>query len=163
MDTANRLAPLGKTLFGAGIVLLVLRGLNLTTRMPGLPAFWYAHQALWVGVAIGLTAMGWQILWKPWPPRTRSWQPSNPGRRFRTATLYVGDGCHLCEDAASIIETYGEWLPAVEQIDIRSDPQLMKQFSTCVPVAVFDGKVRFRGRIHEELLRRLIEGTAPVE
>ena len=74
----------------------------------------------------------------------------------------MGEGCHLCEEAAEILELYRQWLPPAEVIEIQSDPQLVEQFRTCIPVVEFDGKVRFRGRINEALLQRLIEGTPPL-
>ena len=61
-----------------------------------------------------------------------------------------------------ILSRYLAWLPPIERIDIGSDAVLVEQFSTCVPVLVLDGKVRFRGRVSEDLLRRLIEGTPPI-
>jgi len=48
-----------------------------------------------------------------------------------------------------------------EQVDIDADPELRSQFDTCVPVISTDGRIRFRGRVNEVLLRRLIEGTPP--
>ena len=37
-----------------------------------------------------------------------------------------------------------------------NDPQLLAQYTDCVPVVLIDGKERFRGRIDEVLLRRLL-------
>ncbi len=160
-DDNERLVPMGRVLFGAGIVLVISRALTLTTRMPGLPSFWYANQSMWVALGFGMTALGWWILWgRPKLPAP-SWRPTIPGRRFRTATLYVGEGCPLCDDAAELLGAHQQWLPAIQEIDIQSDPTLVEKFKTCVPVVVLDGKIRFRGRIQTPLLRRLIEGTPP--
>jgi hypothetical protein len=41
-------------------------------------------------------------------------------------------------------------------IDIDGDPALQKQFNECVPVVEINGKVRFRGRVNEVLLLRLL-------
>ena len=160
---SSRLVPLGRALLAAGVVLFVLRGLTLTRQLPGLPAFWYANQPIWVTLAFGLAATGWQVLWGSPPKRTYlRWQPGIPGGRFRTAILYSSQGCHLCDDAAEVLSRYLAWLPPIERIDIGSDAVLVEQFGTCVPVLVLDGKVRFRGRVSEDLLRRLIEGTPPI-
>jgi hypothetical protein len=35
---------------------------------------------------------------------------------------------------------------------------LLQRYTNCVPVIVIDGKERFRGRIDERLLRRLLQG-----
>jgi hypothetical protein len=163
VEPPDRLVPFGRVLFGAGIVLIVLRGLTLTTRMPGLPSFWYANQPLWLIIGSGMVAFGWRLLWGQSKPETLSWKPTVPGRRFHTTILYVGQGCHLCEEAAEILDLYLRWLPKAETIDIQSEPKLTERFCTCIPVVEFDGKVRFRGRINETLLRRLIDGTPPLD
>jgi glutaredoxin len=75
--------------------------------------------------------------------------------------LYTREGCHLCDHARDTLVKYRRYLPAVEEIDIDGDPQLIEQFHTWVPVVELDGKVRFRGDVDELLLRRLIEGTPP--
>ena len=162
MDAQTRLAPLGRALFGAGILLIVLRGLELFTRMPGLPVFWYANQPLWIVVGVGLVTLGWRILWGESTTVSVGWHPVIPGKRFHSVTLYVNDGCHLCEEAAAVLNQYETWIPAATEISIQSNPGLFERFRTCVPVALFDGKIRFRGRINETLLRRLIDGTPPL-
>jgi glutaredoxin len=67
--------------------------------------------------------------------------------------LYSRSGCHLCEGAKTLLQAYGL---APEEIDITSDPALLQQYGECIPVVVIDGKERFRGRIDEILLRRLV-------
>jgi len=67
--------------------------------------------------------------------------------------LYSRQGCHLCDDAAALLARYHL---AFETIDIDADPQLQARYNECVPVVVIDGKERFRGRVDELLLRRLI-------
>ncbi len=41
-------------------------------------------------------------------------------------------------------------------VDIDRDPELQKRFTECVPVVQIDGVIRFRGRVNEVLLRRLV-------
>ena len=67
--------------------------------------------------------------------------------------LYTRTGCHLCNDAEQLLRRHG-LVP--ECVDIDADPALRQQFDTCVPVVEIDGKVRFRGRVDEVLLRRLV-------
>jgi glutaredoxin len=67
--------------------------------------------------------------------------------------LYTREGCHLCDDALNLLMRHRI---RAQVIDIDADPDLQKQFGTCVPVVVIDGKVRFRGRVNEILLKRLI-------
>lgn len=155
----ERLAPLGRVLFGLGIVLIVLRGLRFEARLPGVPSFWYANQALWICVGIGMIALGSSMLWGNTQRGGLRWRPATPGRRFRSVTLYTRAGCHLCDDAADLLKSYERWLPQADKVDIDTDTQLVERFDTCVPVVAFDDKVRFRGRIDETLLRRLIDGT----
>jgi glutaredoxin len=68
-------------------------------------------------------------------------------------TIYTRVGCHLCDDARELLERYGL---TPELIDIDADPALHERYTTCVPVVIIDGKERFRGRVNEVLLRRLL-------
>ncbi len=68
-------------------------------------------------------------------------------------TLYTRVGCHLCDDAKAILERNHL---AFETIDIDADPHLVEKYNECVPVVVIDGRERFRGRVDELLLRRLL-------
>lgn len=67
--------------------------------------------------------------------------------------LYTRDGCHLCDEAHDLLIRYG-LRPRLINIDF--DPVLREQFTSCVPVVLIDGRIRFRGRINEVLLRRLL-------
>ena len=71
--------------------------------------------------------------------------------------LYTRDGCHLCDDAQALLEKYGL---EITLIDIDADPALRARYHDCVPVVVIDGKERFRGRVNEILLRRLLNSGA---
>ena len=68
--------------------------------------------------------------------------------------LYTRVGCHLCEDAYQLLKRYGL---SPELIDIDENPELLGRYNECVPVIVIDGRERFRGRINEVLLRRLLQ------
>ena len=67
--------------------------------------------------------------------------------------LYTRSGCHLCDDAKSTLFAHG--LNPTE-VDIDSDPSLREKYTNCVPVVMIDGRERFRGRVDEVLLRRLL-------
>jgi glutaredoxin len=69
--------------------------------------------------------------------------------------LYTRAGCHLCEEAAALLARYGL---APQSIDIDADPALCERYNYCVPVVVIDGKERFRGRVNEVLLKRILAG-----
>jgi glutaredoxin len=68
-------------------------------------------------------------------------------------TLYTRRGCHLCDDALALLRRYGL---SPSEVDIDENPQLRELYDTCVPVVEIDGQVRFRGRVDEMLLRRLL-------
>lgn len=69
--------------------------------------------------------------------------------------VYTRAGCHLCEEAEALLRRHGL---APQLVDIDADPELRERYTTCVPVVVIDGKERFRGRVNEILLRRLLAG-----
>ena len=73
-------------------------------------------------------------------------------------TLYTRHGCHLCDQAKEILEQHGL---CPREIDIDADPALQAKYNECVPVVWIGGKERFRGRIDEMLLRRLLAHESP--
>jgi glutaredoxin len=69
--------------------------------------------------------------------------------------LYTRPGCHLCDDAHEVLVRHGL---SPQSINIDADPELTAKYTECVPVVVIDGNERFRGRVNEILLRRLLSG-----
>jgi glutaredoxin len=67
--------------------------------------------------------------------------------------LYTRQGCHLCDDAHALLVRHGL---RPQLVDIDADPALRARYTDCVPVVEIDGQERFRGRINEVLLRRLL-------
>ena len=67
--------------------------------------------------------------------------------------LYTRKGCHLCDDAAAMLHRHGI---SPQCVDIDADAALRQRYDQCVPVVVIDGKERFRGRVNEVLLSRLL-------
>jgi hypothetical protein len=112
-----------------------------------------------LGSFLLMLAGGW-LIWRSEHPKTH-WSPNVDGPRFGSVLLYTRAECGLCEEAAALLTAYRDYLPPVSEIDIDADPDLTSKFDTCVPVVEIDGKVRFRGRVNEMLLRRLIESTPP--
>jgi predicted thioredoxin/glutaredoxin len=98
--------------------------------------------------------MGWAWL-LPWR--------REPGRRLENLemTVFTRHGCHLCDAAWEELRQrqrrYGFGLKAV---DVDSDAQLVKEYGTCVPVVVVNGRVRFRGVVNPVLLDRLLRGES---
>jgi glutaredoxin len=72
---------------------------------------------------------------------------------IRSVVLYTRQKCHLCHEAEQLLVRHG-LRPRLVDIDL--DPELRRRFDTCVPVVEIDERVRFRGRINEVLLRRLL-------
>lgn len=70
-----------------------------------------------------------------------------------STVVYTRVGCHLCDDALALLRQVGL---DPRTVDVDSDEELRARWNTCVPVVEIDGKVRFRGRVNEVLLRRLL-------
>ncbi|MEX1224818.1 MAG: glutaredoxin family protein [Pirellulales bacterium] len=83
-------------------------------------------------------------------------QPAAPADH--QVTLYTRCGCHLCDEAEEMLRKHG-LQPHIRDID--SEPTLLAKYDTCVPVVEIDGRVRFRGRVDERLLRRLLKARPP--
>ncbi|QDT42157.1 hypothetical protein Pan241w_22380 [Gimesia alba] len=154
---------------GLGILALSLTG---TEWLPfNMPRSWYQSPAIWQLLALCLSCGGVAVLKQVSSTEMKhaernhvsqkkeDWMPEEQGQRFQTLFVYTKENCPLCEEAAEILEDYAAYLPPADFVDIYSDPALVEQFGTCVPVVAFDGKIRFRGRINEVLLRRLIAAS----
>jgi glutaredoxin len=143
-----------------------------------MPRSWYIDRTLWVAGGLVSLGAGWYLLRDPetgssgerdGAPRQAARRAAEfsveklgpAGRRFSRLVLYTRSGCHLCDDAQDLLNQYSAFLPPIEAVDIDGDPKLIARFSTCVPVVELDGKVRFRGRVNEVLLRRVITATPP--
>jgi len=68
--------------------------------------------------------------------------------------LYTRAECCLCDEAEKILQKHGL---NPRKLDIDTDPAMAERFDTCVPVVVIDGKERFRGKVNEILLKRLLD------
>jgi Glutaredoxin-like domain (DUF836) len=174
-DAADRNQPLqhrlrsglGSVLLFAGVGLLSLLVADRTFGLPvKLPRSWYTDRGLWVAIGFISFGAGWYLLGDP-KSKDRDAHVKTPGDqahgptelRIQSVVLYSRTGCCLCDEAWEVLEKYRDGLPPTVVVDIDSDPVLLERFSTCIPVVEIDGKVRFRGRVNEVLLRRLIEGT----
>ncbi|QDT27392.1 glutaredoxin family protein [Gimesia panareensis] len=159
---------LGNSMLFLGLSILALSFIGTEWLPFQMPRSWYSSPSIWKLLALGLSGAGIVILNRvsrmemkkqqrqPEIVTQADWIPEEPGRRFETLTVYTKQDCPLCEEAVDILEDYAAYLPEWELIDIYSDPALVEKFGTCVPVVLIDGKIRFRGRINEVLLRRLI-------
>ncbi|MAG93560.1 MAG: hypothetical protein CMJ48_07405, partial [Planctomycetaceae bacterium] len=148
----------GSCLLFLGIFLVTITAIHSVSSLP-LPFFWHANRNLWYLLGFACFATGWKLL------RTRPdekaeerthWRPNNPGPRFTSLVLYTRRECQLCDEAKEQLHRYADCLPELREQDVDAQPELRERFDHCVPVIEIDGKVRFRGRIDERLLRRLI-------
>jgi glutaredoxin-like protein DUF836 len=159
----ERYAFTGTIALGVGLILVLARAVETAQGIPGLPRSWYQNDWLWWLVGLASIGLGARLLAQSESQEsTGGWKPSRPGQRFRELVLYTRDGCQLCDEAAELLHGYSRWLPAITTRNIETDPNLVQKFGTCIPVVALDGKIRFRGKVNQALLRRLIEGTPPV-
>ncbi len=91
-----------------------------------------------------------------------SWNWFWPVRRPTAAAdrhflFYTRKGCHLCEQAWEVVTAAQKrYKFTLERVDVDTDPALASEHGECVPVVVIDGKVRFRGRVNQVLLERML-------
>lgn len=71
----------------------------------------------------------------------------------RQVILYTRKNCCLCDEAQQILERHG-LKPTL--VDIDRHPEKLAEYNECVPVVEIDGKVYFRGKVNEVLLRRMV-------
>ena len=87
-------------------------------------------------------------------------QPDLPKRQV---ILYTRPGCHLCEEAkqemraASCANEY-----TLQEINIESDPELLKRYQYDIPVIFVDGVEAFRHKLtSDEFRNRIRAGACP--
>ena len=79
----------------------------------------------------------------------------NPGSRV---VIYSRPGCHLCEEAKKVIEASGyrgEY--TLEEINIESDPELLRRYRYDIPVITINGQEAFRHRVTAVAFRQRLE------
>ncbi|MBM7791267.1 glutaredoxin family protein [Tenggerimyces flavus] len=69
-------------------------------------------------------------------------------------TLYSKPGCHLCDDARTVIETVcGDLGEEWAEVDIEQDQALYDKFWEQIPVTYVDDKQHDFWRVDEQRLR----------
>jgi glutaredoxin len=69
-------------------------------------------------------------------------------------TLYSRPGCHLCDDARSVIEQVcAELGESYDEVSIADDPDLERRFGEEIPVTFVDGKQHDFWRVDPARLR----------
>jgi glutaredoxin len=72
-------------------------------------------------------------------------------------TLLSRTGCHLCDEARSVLDRVAAELGAgLDERDVDADPDLRAQYGDWVPVILVDGQEHGYWRVEEERLRRAL-------
>jgi glutaredoxin len=78
-------------------------------------------------------------------------------RPTRRVTLYSRPGCHLCEDAAELLERLARRVSiAVVEVNILDDIDLFERYKHSIPVVVIDGGPSVSAPIRAAALERLL-------
>jgi glutaredoxin len=73
----------------------------------------------------------------------------------RMVTLVSKPGCHLCDDARTVVETVcAETGAKWEEKDITRDEELHRQYWEQIPVVLVDGEQHTFWRVDPDRLRR---------
>ncbi len=73
-------------------------------------------------------------------------------------TLYSKPGCHLCDDARTVVAAVcAELGVAWEEVDITSDPELNARYWEQIPVTRVDGRQHDFWRVDPRRLRAALE------
>jgi hypothetical protein len=73
----------------------------------------------------------------------------------RLITLYTRPGCHLCEDAAELLERLARRVPLeIVAVNILGDLALYERYKHSIPVIVAEGRPALAAPIREVDLER---------
>jgi glutaredoxin len=73
----------------------------------------------------------------------------------REVTIYLAQGCHLCESAQRVLASVREEVPfRLVEIEIDGDPELERDYRERIPVVEVDGVEAFTYFVHPDGLRR---------
>jgi glutaredoxin len=72
-------------------------------------------------------------------------------------TLYGKPGCHLCDDARTVVaRVCSELGEQYAEVDITTDPELVRRFGEEIPVTFVDGSQHDFWRVDAERLARAL-------
>ena len=78
-------------------------------------------------------------------------------------SLVTRRGCHLCEDAESVVDRLSRELGfSWDAVDVDQSRQLQDAYGDRVPVILLDGVEHGYWRVEEDRLRRALDRPAPV-
>jgi glutaredoxin len=74
-------------------------------------------------------------------------------------TLYGKPGCHLCDDARTVVQAVcAELGVGWTEIDITVDPELLEKYGEQIPVTFVDGRQHDFWRVDPARLRKALAG-----
>jgi glutaredoxin len=77
-------------------------------------------------------------------------------------TLYGKPGCHLCEEARTVVDAVRSRHPfELTEVDITRDPVLEARYRERIPVIAIDGQERLELVIEATELERALASMAP--
>ena len=78
-------------------------------------------------------------------------------------TLYGKPGCHLCDDARTVVERVRAEHPfELREVDVSLDPELHRAYGERIPVLELDGEELFEFFVDEpELVRQVARVDGP--
>ena len=75
----------------------------------------------------------------------------------RQVLLYGRPGCHLCDDAAELLEQLAQRIPiTVVEVNILGDIDLYERYKHSIPVIALAGGLTLAAPIHADELERLL-------
>ncbi len=75
-------------------------------------------------------------------------------------TMYMREGCHLCEEAkANIAPVLAECGAKLHEVDIDDDPKLLERYTNDVPVIFIGSQFFAQHRVDVERLRRQLKSA----
>ena len=74
--------------------------------------------------------------------------------------LYTKPGCHLCEEMKhEMVRAQCDDLYTLEEVNIETDPDLLRRYRFEIPVLEIDGVVAFKGRLRAEEFKAHIKSA----
>jgi glutaredoxin len=68
--------------------------------------------------------------------------------------VYSRPGCHLCDEAKATLACADV---SFEEINIESDPELLRKYKYDIPVVLINGVEEFRHRVEKDKLSELVK------
>jgi len=75
----------------------------------------------------------------------------------RQVLLYSRPGCHLCDDAAELLEQLAQRIPiTITEVNILGDIDLYERYKHSIPVIALAGGATLAAPIHADALERML-------